>query len=86
MTYHKPNAYYFTFNNSFFCYSPSFNNPERLQTLIKAYANDLAMSVAQSGHLYAITCAAKNLTPTAQIAELFAGMSQVKILIEKFRL
>ena len=35
------------------------------------------MSVAHSGHLYAMTRAAKNLTPAAQISELFGGMSQV---------
>jgi len=48
-----------------------------LTTLINAYANDLAMSVPQSGHMFAMSAAANSLSPAAQQAELFAGLSQV---------
>lgn len=61
---------------------PQFDNPDRLRTLINSYASDLAMSVAQSGHMYAMAAAAKNLTPSAQIAELFGGLSQVEFMRE----
>jgi len=66
--------------------NPSFFNHDRLKTLINSYANDLSSSVAQSGHLYAISAASKNLTPSSQIAELFGGLSQVnfmKLMAEK---
>ena len=62
------------------CTSPTLNNPDRLRTLINSLANDLAMSVPQSGHMYAMSAAAKSLSPAAQQAELFSGLSQVIIL------
>ena len=51
---------------------PTLNNPDRLRTLINSLANDLAMSVPQSGHMYAMSAAAKSLSPAAQQAELFS--------------
>ena len=58
-------------------FRPLLNNPERLRTLINAYANDLSMSIAHSGHMYAMATAAKNLTPSSKTSELFGGLSQV---------
>lgn len=60
--------------------SPNLNNPDRLRTLINAYANDLAMSVQQSGHIYAMAAASRSLSPAAQQAELFGGLSQVQFM------
>ncbi|XP_065648891.1 presequence protease, mitochondrial isoform X2 [Hydra vulgaris] len=61
---------------------PEFNNPDRLRTLINSAASDLSQSVAQSGHLYAMACAAKGLTPAAQLSELFSGLRQVEFMKE----
>ena len=35
------------------------------------------MSVANSGHLFAIRAASSGLTPAASISEIFSGMTQV---------
>jgi len=59
---------------------PTLNDPERLRTLVNSYANDLIMSVPQSGHMYAMAAAAKSLSPAAQQAELFSGLSQVQFM------
>ncbi|XP_065057689.1 presequence protease, mitochondrial-like [Rhopilema esculentum] len=56
---------------------PNLKNLDRLRTLINSIASDLAMSVADSGHAYAMAVAASQLTPVAKYSELFGGMSQV---------
>ena len=40
-------------------------------------ASDLAMSVAHSGHLYAMALAASSLSPATHLSEQFSGLSQV---------
>ena len=54
------------------------SNSERLQTLIQMTATDLANSVIQAGHQYAMGHAASSLLPSAQLGELFGGMTQVR--------
>jgi len=44
------------------------------------YAGDLAMSVADSGHRYAMSSAAKYLNKCGQLADLFGGISQVEFM------
>ncbi|KAL9969305.1 hypothetical protein ACROYT_G021504 [Oculina patagonica] len=56
---------------------PTLNNTERLRTLINMLASDLAMSVSNAGHLYAMALAASSLSPAAHLSEQFGGLSQV---------
>lgn len=56
---------------------PTLNDLERLRTLINMLASDLAMSVAHSGHLYAMALASSSLSPAAHLSEQFSGLSQV---------
>ena len=58
---------------------PKLTERDYLRTLINAYAGDLAMSVADSGHRYAMSSAAKSLNKVGQLSDLIAGMSQVII-------
>ena len=60
-------------------FRPNFKNVDRLRTLINGIASDMAMSIADSGHAYAMSAAASNLTPAGRFGELFGGMSQVSI-------
>lgn len=43
-------------------------------------ANNMVMSVAKYGHKFAMSAASSNLTPAAGLSELFAGITQVRIL------
>lgn len=56
---------------------PNLKNYDRLRTLINSIASDLAMSIADSGHAYAMTSASSSLTPAGRYGELFGGISQV---------
>ena len=60
---------------------PKLTERDYLRTLINTYAGDLAMSVADSGHRYAMSSAAKSLNKVGQLSDLIAGMSQVNLLI-----
>ena len=60
---------------------PSFHDVDRLRTLINSLATDLAMSIADSGHAYAMTTAASSLTPASRFGELFSGLSQVSTVL-----
>ncbi|XP_048577548.1 presequence protease, mitochondrial isoform X1 [Nematostella vectensis] len=57
--------------------SPRFKDQERLRTLINMLASDLASSIAQSGHSYAVSLASSSLTPAARLDEVLGGLSQV---------
>ena len=50
---------------------------ERLQTLVKMTANNMALSVADNGHRFAISSSSSPLTPTSVLGEMFSGMQQV---------
>ncbi|XP_076452447.1 presequence protease, mitochondrial-like isoform X2 [Babylonia areolata] len=60
--------------------SPDFSDRDRLTTLIGQSASDLASSVPQAGHHYAMSYAASSLSPAAALTELFGGMSQVSLM------
>ena len=58
-------------------FRPNLSDLDRLRTLINSIASDMAMSIADSGHAYAISSAASSLTPAGRFGELFGGISQV---------
>lgn len=60
--------------------SPHFNDEERLRVLVMMSAQELANGISFSGHSYAMTRAARSLTPTAELQETFSGMDQVKFM------
>ncbi|KAK7507320.1 hypothetical protein BaRGS_00001255 [Batillaria attramentaria] len=60
--------------------SPDFEDKDRLTTLIRMSASDLASSVPHAGHNYAMTHSASSLTPAAALGEMFGGMSQVSLM------
>ena len=63
----------------FCCFSPIFDDQDRLRTLINMLAADLSNSIAQSGHSYAMSLASSSLTPAAKLGEMFGGLSQVTV-------
>ncbi|XP_065906804.1 presequence protease, mitochondrial-like isoform X4 [Dysidea avara] len=60
--------------------NPDLQDLERLQTLVKMTANNMALSVADNGHRFAISSSSSPLTPTSVLGEMFSGMQQVKFL------
>ncbi|KAI7789381.1 presequence protease, mitochondrial [Triplophysa rosa] len=60
--------------------SPNFDDEERLRVLVMMSAQELANGISYSGHMYAMTRAARSLTPTADLQETFGGMDQVKFM------
>uniref|UniRef100_A0A8C8IV26 Pitrilysin metalloproteinase 1 n=1 Tax=Oncorhynchus tshawytscha TaxID=74940 RepID=A0A8C8IV26_ONCTS len=60
--------------------SPHFDDEERLRVLVMMSAQELANGISNSGHMYAMTRAARNLTPTGELQETFGGMEQVKFM------
>lgn len=58
-------------------YSPTLNNTGRLRTLVNGLASDLAMSIVESGHIYAMGLASSSLTPSARLNEILGGLNQV---------
>lgn len=58
-------------------YSPTLNNTDRLRTLVNGLASDLAMSIVESGHIYAMGLASSSLTPSARLNEILGGLNQV---------
>ena len=44
-------------------------------------ASNMALSVADGGHKYAISAASSPLTPTSMLAEMFDGMQQVCVCV-----
>uniref|UniRef100_A0A8B9J988 Pitrilysin metalloproteinase 1 n=1 Tax=Astyanax mexicanus TaxID=7994 RepID=A0A8B9J988_ASTMX len=57
--------------------SPHFDDEERLRVLVMMAAQELSNGISYSGHLYAMTRAARTLTPSADLQETFSGMDQV---------
>lgn len=45
--------------------------------LVMMSAQELSNGISYSGHMYAMTRAARSLTPTADLQETFSGMDQV---------
>ncbi|XP_072296648.1 presequence protease, mitochondrial isoform X2 [Eucyclogobius newberryi] len=60
--------------------SPHFTDEERLRVLVMMVAQELANGVSYSGHAYAMTRAARLLTPAGDLQETFGGMEQVKFM------
>lgn len=60
--------------------SPHFNDEERLRVLVMMSAQELANGISYSGHMYAMTRAARHLTPAGDLLETFGGMEQVKFM------
>lgn len=56
---------------------PTLNDTDVLRTLVNLFASDLAMSVSQSGHMYAMMLACSSLCPASELVEQFGGLSQV---------
>ena len=60
-------------------YSPNLTSLERLHTLVDMYASNMATSIADSGHLYAMMSSASSLSPAAQLSETSSGTTRVYI-------
>ncbi|KAF9114277.1 Mitochondrial presequence protease [Mortierella sp. AM989] len=58
----------------------NFDNVDKLRTLIQGNASGLSNSVADSGHVFAMTNAGSRLTPVGYVSELHGGMSQVQFM------
>ncbi|XP_015767644.1 PREDICTED: presequence protease, mitochondrial-like [Acropora digitifera] len=56
---------------------PNLSDTNLLRTLVNLLASDLAMSISQSGHLYATMMACSSLSPASHLVERFGGISQV---------
>ena len=77
---------YHSFLFSLFVHRPNFSDHNRLTTLIRMSASDMAASLAGSGHRYAMTHSASTLTPLAKWNEVLSGVTQVcKIQFYKIR-
>uniref|UniRef100_A0A8C1YAJ7 Presequence protease, mitochondrial n=1 Tax=Cyprinus carpio TaxID=7962 RepID=A0A8C1YAJ7_CYPCA len=60
--------------------SPRFDDEQRLRVLVMMSAQELSNGISYSGHMYAMTRAARTLTPTADLQEAFSGMDQVRFM------
>ena len=60
-----------------FSHSPNLQDQERLQTLVNMAATNMAMSIANAGHSFAMAASARDLSPAAHLSELFGGITQV---------
>uniref|UniRef100_A0A672NYW5 Presequence protease, mitochondrial n=1 Tax=Sinocyclocheilus grahami TaxID=75366 RepID=A0A672NYW5_SINGR len=60
--------------------SPHFDDEQRLRVLVMMSAQELSNGISYSGHMYAMTSAARTLAPTADLQETFGGMDQVKFM------
>ncbi|KAK6166270.1 hypothetical protein SNE40_023007 [Patella caerulea] len=59
---------------------PDFSDLNRLTTLIRMEASDLAMGLADSGHRYAMGHSAASLSPADNLSETLNGMTQVSFM------
>ena len=50
---------------------------ERLRTLVKMTANNMAVSVADNGHRFAVSVSSNPLKPSSVLGELLSGMQRV---------
>ncbi|KTF93604.1 hypothetical protein cypCar_00006289 [Cyprinus carpio] len=60
--------------------SPHFDDEQRLRVLVMMSAQELSNGISYSGHMYAMTRAARTLAPSADLQETFSGMDQVKFM------
>uniref|UniRef100_A0A8C4NAH8 Presequence protease, mitochondrial n=1 Tax=Eptatretus burgeri TaxID=7764 RepID=A0A8C4NAH8_EPTBU len=60
--------------------SSIFEDLDRLKTLLLMAAQELANGVTDCGHMYAMTRAARLLTPAGDIRENFEGLAQVSLM------
>ncbi|KAL4624653.1 presequence protease, mitochondrial-like isoform X1 [Arapaima gigas] len=60
--------------------SPHFDNEERLRTLVMMDAQELSNGISNSGDVYAMTRAARSLSPAWDLMETFCGMDQVMFM------
>lgn len=58
-------------------FSPDLKDLNRLTTLINMAASDMASSLSNSGHSYAMKHSSAGLSPAAQLSETFGGVTQV---------
>uniref|UniRef100_A0A8C1IT34 Presequence protease, mitochondrial n=1 Tax=Cyprinus carpio TaxID=7962 RepID=A0A8C1IT34_CYPCA len=60
--------------------NPHFDDEQRLRVLVMMSAQELSNGISYSGHMYAMTRAARTLAPSADLQETFSGMDQVKFM------
>lgn len=59
---------------------PNLTDLERLKVLVNMAASNLATSISNSGHSFAISAAASGLSPSAALSEIFGGLTQAEFL------
>lgn len=59
---------------------PDFGDQRRLKDLISEVRNDFVSSIVPSGHSYAMTRAARRLSPTSAVDELWHGIEQLRFM------
>ncbi|XP_022112056.1 presequence protease, mitochondrial-like isoform X2 [Acanthaster planci] len=60
--------------------SPNLKDMDRLTTLVRMRASELAMSIPDMGHAYAMKHAGSLLSPVGRIKEICGGMAQVSFM------
>uniref|UniRef100_A0A8C9R8W5 Presequence protease, mitochondrial n=1 Tax=Scleropages formosus TaxID=113540 RepID=A0A8C9R8W5_SCLFO len=60
--------------------NPHFDDNERLRTLLTMDAQELSNGIPNSGDVYAMTRAARSLSPAGELMEAFCGMEQVAFM------
>ncbi|XP_059165044.1 presequence protease, mitochondrial-like [Physella acuta] len=65
---------------TFIINSPDFTDSNRLSTLIRMAASNLASSLSNNGHSYALSSAASTLNITSSLHETMYGFSQVQTM------
>uniref|UniRef100_A0A671NIE0 Pitrilysin metalloproteinase 1 n=1 Tax=Sinocyclocheilus anshuiensis TaxID=1608454 RepID=A0A671NIE0_9TELE len=66
--------------SSVYIFSPHFDDEQHLRVLVMMSSQELSNGISYSGHMYAMTRAARTLVPTADLQETFGGMDQVKFM------
>jgi len=57
-------------------------NEKRFETLVKVTASNMMNGVADSGHVYAMSCASALVSPSARRKDQFGGLSYVQLMKE----
>ncbi|MDY0361245.1 MAG: insulinase family protein [Desulforegulaceae bacterium] len=60
----------------------SFEDTKRIKSLLLQFCSGLESAVVQNGHKLAISLASRNLSSTSSLAELWSGISQLKLVRE----
>lgn len=60
----------------------SFEDTARIKSLLLQFRSGLESSVVQNGHKLAISLASRNLSPASSLAELWSGISQLRLVRE----